>query len=396
MLVRPLPCEPATDLSGANGRNASRSRASIACTGSAASRSPEYAPKNASSRSGGGELRANATASANSSRACAQSASNRRRRARRRASPCMRTIGSDEVMTSSTSRLLPVALGVADVVAARAVRLALHEGRSAAGPRARRPPRRPRRTPRTRRTRRRSPTACRTRRRACATSAIFIVSAVDVVDAYRLFSSTKIAGRFQTAHRLRFSWNGPRLVAPSPKKHTATWSVLRCTALSAAPATRPKPPPTTPFAPSMPTEKSAMCIEPPLPLQIAGRRARTARRPSRASTCLWPGCGRGRGGSRRWRRRCAGWRRSRPRRPPGRSRGARSRGCRRPGSASRSPSSSTRMRTIMRSSAIPRSRRAPAGAYRAWAKGISGRSVSGTEWSSMRRSQPSRGRRELS
>ena len=55
-----------------------------------------------------------------------------------------------------------------------------------------------------------------------ATSLIFIVSAVDVVDAYWLFSSTKIAGRFHTAHKLRFSWNGPRLVAPSPKKQTAT------------------------------------------------------------------------------------------------------------------------------------------------------------------------------
>ena len=36
---------------------------------------------------------------------------------------------------------------------------------------------------------------------------------------------------------------------------------------NAAPVAIPNPPPTMPFAPSMPMEKSATCIEPPLPRQ---------------------------------------------------------------------------------------------------------------------------------
>jgi hypothetical protein len=55
------------------------------------------------------------------------------------------------------------------------------------------------------------------------------------------------------------------LAAPSPKKATATWSVPRRRALSAAPTAWGTPPPTMGFTPSIPTRTSVMCIEPPLP-----------------------------------------------------------------------------------------------------------------------------------
>ena len=86
-----------------------------------------------------------------------------------------------------------------------------------------------------------------------------------VLSAYRLFSHTKITGSFQIEARLADSWKVPWLDAPSPKKHTDTWSVPRIRAESAAPVARGMLPPTTPLAPSIPLEKSAMCMEPPLP-----------------------------------------------------------------------------------------------------------------------------------
>lgn len=76
-----------------------------------------------------------------------------------------------------------------------------------------------------------------------------------------------MTGSFQLAARFTASWKVPRLDAPSPKKHTATSLPCRCLMASAAPVAMLKPPPTTPFAPSMPTLKSARCMEPPLPLQ---------------------------------------------------------------------------------------------------------------------------------
>jgi hypothetical protein len=62
---------------------------------------------------------------------------------------------------------------------------------------------------------------------------------------------------------------------------------------SAAPATKPKPPATTPFAPNMPTLKSAMCIEPPLPWQSPVLRAKSSAtiagiEAPLASVCPWP------------------------------------------------------------------------------------------------------------
>ena len=67
---------------------------------------------------------------------------------------------------------------------------------------------------------------------------------------------------------LAASWKVPLLEAPSPKKATATPSVFCIFWASAAPVAMVKPPPTMPLAPSMPTLKSAMCMEPPLPLQL--------------------------------------------------------------------------------------------------------------------------------
>ena len=66
---------------------------------------------------------------------------------------------------------------------------------------------------------------------------------------------------------LRHSWNGPAFEAPSPKKETATRPLPSICAARPAPVTIEMPPATMPFAPSMPMPKSAMCMEPPLPLQ---------------------------------------------------------------------------------------------------------------------------------
>ncbi|MCY1374422.1 hypothetical protein D9M69_617620 [compost metagenome] len=56
------------------------------------------------------------------------------------------------------------------------------------------------------------------------------------------------------------------MIAPSPKKQTVMSSLrFKSFCACAAPTAIGKPAATTPLAPSMPTEKSAMCIEPPLP-----------------------------------------------------------------------------------------------------------------------------------
>ncbi len=60
----------------------------------------------------------------------------------------------------------------------------------------------------------------------------------------------------------------PWLMAPSPEKTTATSSRPSTCAVIAAPQASGGPPPTMPLAPSMPLERSAMCIEPPLPRQM--------------------------------------------------------------------------------------------------------------------------------
>ena len=56
-------------------------------------------------------------------------------------------------------------------------------------------------------------------------------------------------------------------MAPSPKKHDGDAAASSIWAASAAPQAIGMPPATMPLAPSIPIAKSAMCIEPPLPLQ---------------------------------------------------------------------------------------------------------------------------------
>ena len=60
----------------------------------------------------------------------------------------------------------------------------------------------------------------------------------------------------------------PCPVAPSPKKATPTesFSVPLYFELSAAPTARGMLAPTIAFAPNIPLEKSAICIDPPFPL----------------------------------------------------------------------------------------------------------------------------------
>src|SRR5690606_32226484 len=90
----------------------------------------------------------------------------------------------------------------------------------------------------------------------------------DVDSAYPLFSATKIAGRFHTVARFSDSSVVPWLEAPSPKNATATPPSPLCLEASARPQISGGPPPTMPFAPSMPFDRSAMCIEPPLPRHV--------------------------------------------------------------------------------------------------------------------------------
>src|SRR6185503_12165514 len=92
-----------------------------------------------------------------------------------------------------------------------------------------------------------------------------VIASVAVVADQRLSSQTNSSARPWIFAQLRPSRKGPRLTAPSPKKQ-ATRCFFPCTCSAcAAPTAIGMPAATTPFAPSMPTEKSAMCIEPPLP-----------------------------------------------------------------------------------------------------------------------------------
>ena len=93
-----------------------------------------------------------------------------------------------------------------------------------------------------------------------------VIGPVGVVAEMRLSSHTNSTGSLNTCAQLRPSRNGPRLAAPSPKKHATIWGSFFTFNACAAPVAIGMPAATTPLAPSMPTEKSAMCIEPPLPL----------------------------------------------------------------------------------------------------------------------------------
>src|SRR5271165_3352497 len=73
-------------------------------------------------------------------------------------------------------------------------------------------------------------------------------------------------GSDQTDARFSASWNAPMLVAPSPKKATATWLVPRSRADHAAPAAIGRCAPTIAYEPSIPADALVRCIEPPLAL----------------------------------------------------------------------------------------------------------------------------------
>ena len=67
---------------------------------------------------------------------------------------------------------------------------------------------------------------------------------------------------------LTASWKTPSLVAPSPKKQTTILPVFFICCVRAAPTAIPIPPPTIPLAPRLPASRSAICMEPPFPLQV--------------------------------------------------------------------------------------------------------------------------------
>ncbi len=104
-----------------------------------------------------------------------------------------------------------------------------------------------------------------------------VSAAVRVVAANPLSSHTNNTGRPNTAAQFSPSRNGPRLIAPSPKMQHTTWlsrfNLIAC----AAPAAITMFAPTTPLAPSIPTPKSAMCIDPPLPPQLPPTRPSNSR-----------------------------------------------------------------------------------------------------------------------
>ena len=88
-----------------------------------------------------------------------------------------------------------------------------------------------------------------------------------VDSAYWLFSQTNTTGRFHTAAMFTPSWKAPVLLPPSPKNATVTRSLPRIFCARPAPVAMGTPAPTMPLAPRIPSSKSAMCMEPPLPWQ---------------------------------------------------------------------------------------------------------------------------------
>src|SRR5258708_21706009 len=79
-----------------------------------------------------------------------------------------------------------------------------------------------------------------------------VTEPIGVYSMYRLFSQMNSTGRDQTAAMLSASWKAPMLVAPSPKKATATWPDPLSLADQAAPAASRRCAPPRPREPSMP------------------------------------------------------------------------------------------------------------------------------------------------
>src|SRR5258708_24440553 len=93
-----------------------------------------------------------------------------------------------------------------------------------------------------------------------------VTEPIGVYSMYRLVSQMNSTGRAQTAAMLSASWKAPILVAPSPKKATATWPDPLSLADHAAPAASGRCAPTIAYEPSMPAEALVRCIDPPLAL----------------------------------------------------------------------------------------------------------------------------------
>src|SRR5262249_60254394 len=87
---------------------------------------------------------------------------------------------------------------------------------------------------------------------------------ISVYSMYKLFSQMKSTGKNQTAAMLSASWKAPILVAPSPKKATATWHEPLSLADHAAPAASGRCAPTIAYEPGIPAEAFVRCIDPPL------------------------------------------------------------------------------------------------------------------------------------
>ncbi len=98
-------------------------------------------------------------------------------------------------------------------------------------------------------------------------SVIAIVFSRAVNSPYSLFSQTNTTGSLSAQAMLAASWKAPMLVEPSPKNGTATLPLPLYLLAKPAPTAIGAPAPTMPLAPSMPTSRFEMCIEPPLPLQ---------------------------------------------------------------------------------------------------------------------------------
>ena len=92
-----------------------------------------------------------------------------------------------------------------------------------------------------------------------------VIASVTVVEAKPFFSHTKSTGNLKTPAQFSPSKNGPLLIAPSPNiQHDILFPPFNLIAWP-APAAILILAETTPLAPSMPTLKSAICIEPPFP-----------------------------------------------------------------------------------------------------------------------------------
>src|SRR5258708_35878314 len=91
-----------------------------------------------------------------------------------------------------------------------------------------------------------------------------VTEPIGVYSMYRLFSQMNSTGRAQTAAMLSASWKAPILVAPSPKKATATWPDPLSLADHAAPAASGRCAPTIAYEPSMPAEPLVRWIDPPV------------------------------------------------------------------------------------------------------------------------------------